>query len=104
MSAIPRRTHIVPTHLGTPETVLSIWSISLSARQFLLLLIGAALSYDLWLNTASIVVWPALLVLRFGLAILPFVGTLALAFVRIAGRELPIWVLVLNREESAFAA
>lgn len=38
-----RRFHQVPTHIGTPEPVLSMGPLTLSARQFLLL--GGALSY-----------------------------------------------------------
>ena len=42
------RTHVVPTHLKVPETVLTIGGLNLSVRQFFLLLLGLALGYQLW--------------------------------------------------------
>lgn len=97
MPLLPRRTHVVPTHLRTPETVLSFGSISLSARQFLLLLVGAALSYDLWLHLALLAHLPGGVVPRLGCALLPAVIALALAFVHCAGRSLDLWLLVIAR-------
>lgn len=92
-----RRTHVVPTHLRTPETVLSFGSVSLSARQVLLLLLGSALSYNLWLHLAFLAHVPAGLAPRLGCALLPALISLALAFVRLAGRTLDLWLLVLVR-------
>lgn len=94
---MPRRTHVVPTHLRTPETVVSIGSVSLSARQFFLLLLGSALSYNLWLHLAFLVSVPAGIVPRLGCALVPFLIALAFAFLRFAGRTLDLWFLVLAR-------
>jgi len=44
---LPRR-HIVPTHLNLPDQVLMLWSFSLTARQLLLLLVGAGIGGTLW--------------------------------------------------------
>lgn len=97
MSLVSRQTHVVPTHLQVAETVLSLGSLNLSARQFLLLLIGSALSYDLWLHLAVFAGWPGGQVVRFVLALLPALLAVALAFVRLAGRSLDAWVLVVAR-------
>jgi hypothetical protein len=91
------KTHTVPTHLRTPETVLSFGGVSLSARQFLLLLLGSALGYDLWLRLAALAHVPFGQVVRFILALVPLVNAAALAFVRLAERELFTWLLVFLR-------
>jgi len=46
------RKHVVPTHLNLPDQVLSLWSFSLSARQLLLLLVGAGIGGTVWLVIA----------------------------------------------------
>lgn len=89
------RTHMVPTHLRTPETVLTFAGVSLSVRQFLLLLLGCALGYDLWLHLTVLALVPGGQVIRFVLALLPGAASGALAFVRLAGRDLLAWLLVL---------
>ena len=61
---------MVPTHLKTPETVLALGGLSLSARQFLLLLVGAALSYDLWKHLEALITFPAGVFLAGALALL----------------------------------
>lgn len=91
------KTHVVPTHLRTPETVVSIGGVSLSARQFFLLLLGSALGYDLWLHLGTLAHVPLGQVLRLVLALVPFAGALALAFWRLAEREVFAWALVLLR-------
>ncbi|MEO7019377.1 MAG: hypothetical protein ABI234_04430 [Ktedonobacteraceae bacterium] len=91
------KTHIVPTHLRTPETVLTLGGLSLSARQFLLLLLGSALGYDLWLHLVILAHVPAGQVVRLLLALIPFAVSCVLAFVRLAGRELIAWLLVVVR-------
>ncbi len=48
------RKHIVPTHLNLPDQVVTLWSFSLSARQFLLLLVGAGLGGTLWQHLATV--------------------------------------------------
>jgi hypothetical protein len=92
-----RKTHIVPTHLGTPETVLSFGGLSLSARQFLLLLIGAALSYDAWKHLEFLISLPAGIVLASAGSLLPMLLACACAFGQIAGRDLAPWALTLVR-------
>jgi len=92
-----RKTHVVPTHVNTPETVLSIGGLSLSARQFLLLLVGAALSYDVWKQVAALTHLPAGIVLAVGVAVLPMLIAIAFAFGRVAGRDLATWVLTIVR-------
>src|SRR6266566_5630948 len=46
------RKHIVPTHLNVPDQVLTLWSLSLSARQLLLLLVGAGIGGTVWQHLA----------------------------------------------------
>lgn len=91
------KTHMVPTHLRTPETVLTLAGLSLSARQFLLLLLGAALGYDLWLHLGVLAHLLIGQVLRLVCALIPFAIACALAFLRLAERELLAWLLVLLR-------
>src|SRR6266699_5411902 len=100
MSAMLRtpRKHIVPTHLNVPDSVLTLWSFSLTARQLLLLLLGAGLGGDLW-KREVIVGGPSVLGqgLRVLLALLPFLLALLLACYRDAGRYLEVWAIVLLR-------
>lgn len=88
------KTHVVPTHLSMPETVLTIGELSLSARQFLTLLIGVATSYDLWLNLTVLASLPIGAVARLVIASLPLLVANSLAFVRLSGRDLPGWLVV----------
>ncbi len=92
-----RKTHVVPTHVRTPETALTLGGISLSARQFLLLLVGAALSYDLWKHLTFLTTFFVGVVLAGAIAILPSVLALSLAFGQVAGRALDAWGLVIMR-------
>ena len=97
------RTHVVPTHLRMPETVLTVGGLSLSARQFLLLLLGAAIGYDLWLNLAVLAPLPGgvvMQVVRLLVASIPLLCALSLAFVRAYGRDLPGWMVVWSRYQS----
>ena len=48
------RKHIVPTHLNLPDQVLTLWSFSLTARQLLLLLVGAGLGGTVWQHLAML--------------------------------------------------
>jgi hypothetical protein len=92
-----RRTHLVPTHLKVPETVLTVAGLNLSVQQFLLMLFGLAASYQvwtLWQGFASLLGWQ---ILRWGTAALPILLALALAFVRIAARPLLVWGLIVLR-------
>lgn len=88
---------MVPTHLRTPETVLSFGGVNLSARQFLLLLLGAACSYDVWKTLEVLFTFPGGMFLAAGGALFPAVIACALAFGQIASRPLAAWMLVLLR-------
>lgn len=88
-------THVVPTHLRTPETVLSWYGISLTASQLLWSLIGSTLSYDCWLHLGWLASLPAGMLVRLLLTLLPGISCLVLAFVKVARRSLPIWLLVI---------
>jgi hypothetical protein len=97
MAVMLRRTHVVPTHLHTPETAFSIGSVGISVRQFLVLLIGSAISYDLWLHLVALAGLPGGQIVRLLTALVPVSLTLAIAFLKIAGRPLETWLLVLLR-------
>jgi len=92
------RKHIVPTHLNLPDQVLTVWSCSLSARQLLLLLVGAGLGGSLWQRLAMFrhggIPGEAL---RLCVALVPFVLLAVLAWYRVAGRFLEVWLIVLLR-------
>jgi hypothetical protein len=92
------RKHIVPTHLNLPDQVLSLWSFSLSARQLLLLLVGAGLGGTVWQHLALLghhaLVGQAL---RLLLALMPFLLLAVLASYQHAGRSLEVWLIVLVR-------
>ena len=90
------RSHIVPIHISTPEHVLSIGPLSLTARQFLLLLLGSSLSYRLWQSLSGLISGPWQM-LCFCLALLPVLGACACAFLHLAGRSLDQWMPVLLR-------
>ena len=91
-----RTTHVVPTHLRTPETLLTIAGLNLSIRQFLLLLLGAATSYNFWLHLEALGFFGAGIgqLFRLLLALLPTLVAMAFAFLRLAGRTLDRWLLV----------
>ena len=88
----------MPTHLNLPDQVLTLWSFSLTARQLLLLLVGAGLGGTLWQHLAVLgqygVPGEAL---RLLLALLPFLLTLFIALYHYAGRSLEVWCVVLLR-------
>jgi hypothetical protein len=94
---LPRR-HIVPTHLNLPDQVLTLWSVSLTARQLLLVLVGAGVGGTLWQHLAVLghqgIFGQALQLL---LALLPFLLALLIACYQYAGRYLEIWGVVLVR-------
>ena len=90
------RKHIVPTHLNLPDTVLTVWSFGLSARQLLLLLVGGGIGGTLWQHLAALAHFLiAGQVLRGLLALLPFLLVCVLACYQHAGRYLEVWLLVL---------
>ena len=94
---IPRK-HIVPTHLNLPDQILTLWSFSLSARQLLLLLVGAGIGGTVWQHLA-ILGHHALagLALRLLVALVPFLLIVVLACYQYAGRYLEVWLIVLLR-------
>jgi hypothetical protein len=94
---IPRK-HIVPTHLNLPDQVLTLWSFSLSARQLLLLLVGAGIGGTVWQHLAMLG-HHALVVqaLRLLVALVPFLLIVVLACYQYAGRYLEVWLIVLVR-------
>lgn len=97
LSAARRRTHLVPTHVRQPETLLTLAGFTLSVRQFLLLLVGVALSSRVWIVCALLAPLPAGQVARVLLTALPCGLALAVAFVQVAARSLDRWMLVLLR-------
>src|SRR5947208_3107995 len=94
---VPRK-HIVPTHLNLPDQVLTLWSFSLSARQLLLLLVGAGLGGTIWQHLALLghhgLFGQAL---RLFVSLLPFLLLAVLACYHYAGRYLEVWFIVLVR-------
>ena len=92
------RKHIVPTHLNLPDQVLSIWSLSFSARQLLLLLVGCGLGGTIWQHLVVLGHDGAPFeMLRFLLSLPPFLLALLLAWYQYAGRYLEVWLIVLVR-------
>lgn len=95
-----RRTHVVPTHVHTPDVLLTVAGISISIRQFLLLLVGIALAYRGWLALGWLAIVPGGLtghIIQAVGALLPCGVSGALAFGRLAGRELDVWCAVVVR-------
>lgn len=97
MTVVLRKSHLVPTHVHTPETVFTFGTMSITVRQFLAMLIGSAISYDLWLHLAVFASFPGGNIVRFVLALVPASLALVVAFLTIAGRALEVWLLVLLR-------
>ena len=90
--------HTVPTHLKVPDTVLTIGSLSLTARQFLILLIGSSLGYNLWHQLHVFSVYAVVGTgLRVCLALVPALLALLFALVQVAGRPVEVWLFVLAR-------
>jgi hypothetical protein len=92
------RKHIVPTHLNMPDQVLSVWSLSLSARQLLLLLVGAGIGGTIFQHLVILGHYgmPGE-VLRLLLSLPPFLLALLVAWYQYAGRYLEVWLVVLLR-------
>ena len=96
--SLPRK-HTVPTHLNLPDQVLRLlWSFSLTARQFLLLLVGGSIGGTLWqhLTVLGHYAVPGVIV-RLLLSLPPFLLALFIAWYQHAGRYLEIWIVVLVR-------
>ena len=92
-----RRTHLVPTHIRTPEQLLTVAGVSLSVRQFLFIIVGIAVSYRVWLALAGLSAWTLFLVVRWILTCTPGLVAFTFAFGRLAGRDLALWCLVILR-------
>ncbi len=91
-----RATHTVPTHMNVPDKVLTLGPLSLTARQFLLFLVGSSVSYNLWHKLLMLSAYgPSGQLLRLCLSLLPVVVALTLALVQHAGRPLEVWCIVL---------
>src|SRR5947209_1595190 len=92
------RKHIVPTHLNLPDQVLTLWAFSLSARQLLLLLVGAGIGGTVWQHLA---VFGHLALagqaLRLLVALVPFLLITLLACYHYAGRYLEVCLIVFAR-------
>ena len=92
------RKHIVPTHLNLPDQVLTLWSLGLSARQLLLLLVGGGIGGMLWQHLAVLGHFAAPgQALRLLLSLPPFLLALLVAWYQHAGRYLEVWLVVLVR-------
>ena len=92
------RKHIVPTHLNLPDQVLTLWSFSFSARQLLLLLVGAGTGGTVWQHLA-LLGHHALAgqALRLFAALVPFLLVMVLACYQYAGRYLEVRLIVFVR-------
>ena len=94
---MPRK-HIVPTHLNLPDQVLTLWSFSLSARQLLLLLVGAGIGGTIWQHLAILGHHTfAGQAVRLVVALVPFLLFSVLACYQYAGRYLEVWLIVFVR-------
>jgi hypothetical protein len=87
--------HTVPTHLSG-ESVVSIGTIDLSARQVMSLLVGGSLAATLWERTTALtlLVPPLGLIMHWAILVLLLVGVLLLTFGKAAGRSLDVWFMV----------
>ncbi len=88
----------MPTHLNLPDQVLTVWSFSLSARQLLLLLVGAGIGGTIWQHLVVLGHYGVPFeMLRLLLSLPPFLLALLLACYQYAGRYLEVWLIVLVR-------
>ena len=86
--------HKVPVHMSLPDRVV----FGLTTRQFLLLLLGCSVGYNLWLHAAFFAAFGfAGQIVRVGIALVPAGIVVAVAFISVAGRPLEIWLLALVR-------
>lgn len=97
-----RQTYTVPTHINEPDKLL----FGLTARQLLVLITGASVTYAIWLQVLTwTMAWGGDLLWSRGLAllvVLPLIlGTLAFTFLQIADRSLELWVVVWMRARFA---
>ncbi len=94
-----RPRHKIPTHLKVTDKVLllPVLGIGMTARQFLILLIGGSTSYSLWLHLFWMEHWytPFGSLLHWITVLLIACATLALALAHVEGRPLEEWLVVL---------
>jgi hypothetical protein len=84
--------------MNVPDRVLTIGPVSLTARQFLIVLIGSSIGYNLWHQLHMLSAYaPVGQVIRLCIALAPALLTLAFALAHIAGRPLEVWFFVLLR-------
>jgi len=84
--------------MNVPDKVLTMGSVSLTARQFLILLIGSSLGYNLWHQLHALSTYAQVgLVVRLCIALVPALLALAFALAQVAGRPLEVWFFVLLR-------
>jgi hypothetical protein len=90
--------HTVPTRVNAPDKVLTIGPVSLTARQFLIVLIGSSIGYNLWHQLHMLSAYaPVGQVIRLCIALVPALLAIAFALAQIAGRPLEVWFFVLLR-------
>ncbi|GHO65566.1 hypothetical protein KSC_044580 [Ktedonobacter sp. SOSP1-52] len=97
-----RQTYTVPTHINEPDKLL----FGLTARQLLVLITGASVTYAFFLQVLTwTMAWGGGLLWSRGLAllvVLPLIlVTLAFTFLQIADRSLELWVVVWIRARLA---
>jgi hypothetical protein len=87
--------HTVPTHLSG-DSVVSVGTLDLSARQVIMLLVGGSLAVTLWQRTTALMmVWPPVgLVLHWAMLLLLLGSVVLLTFGNAAGRSLDVWLFV----------
>lgn len=91
-----RTRHKIPTGLTVEDRLFSYGAISLTTRQFLLLLGGAAIGYGgVWQGWSGLPAPP-----RVGIALIPLLLAAVVALARPGGRPLESWVFVLLRHWS----
>jgi hypothetical protein len=91
---MPKR-YQVPTHLQVADKI-AIGPVSVTIRQGVILLLGAALAYQGWHALALLSDW-GVGWLRVVVVALVVVVAVVLAQVRLAGRHLEVWALVWAR-------
>ncbi|GHO56313.1 PrgI family protein [Ktedonobacter robiniae] len=97
-----RQSYTVPTHMNEPDKLL----FGLTARQLLVLITGASVTYAIWLQVLTwTMAWERGLLWSRGLAllvVLPLIlVTLAFTFLQIADRSLELWVVIWMRARFA---
>jgi hypothetical protein len=91
-----RSRHKIPTGLTVEDRLIAYGALSLTTRQFLLLLGGAAIGYGgVWQGWSALPALP-----RAGVALVPVLLALVVALARPGGRPVESWAFVLLRHWS----